>query len=323
MNYSLQITHRHLDFNLSIDPHAKSIHKTQSSIDQPPPTKKRKLNHNNGQTFQSTAPVIFELIITFAFKNAQPSTLHNLRLVCKDFHVLTSSISQQRLFQFSPIDLATVALINGLASTERIHRFRYINGIDYGLDGQYFVGSPGNTLESGRAIGMGPPRTQPSEYCCWSINEQTQCLELYRDVGYYQMAAWLIYLINNILDRQYVINGEVESLIVGEYDGIDNTVETDKAWLNKLSMDKDKDIIWVRDRITHQEIRLTNPYSRSNNVADFYEAINDKEWIEEHKDIVDMKKLMDAIPFCYNHDVIKYRVQGVGRIFVPFNARNC
>ena len=301
---ALQIKRRILKFDLSFNSNS-----SQTPIDQPPPLKKRKLNEEDAQTqdqsthlFQFSAPQIFDLITQFAFKNDSCSTLHSLRLVCKDFYALAASINQRRLFP--KIHPKIVALVNGLAATRRSIQFRYINGIDYGMDGQYYTGQEGDTLETGMAIWASiSPRTQPSLWNAWTINEEKQCLEWdgedLEDVG--QFSKWLVYLINNILDKEYVLSGSVKwkwdvddglsdtgTIIVYKIQEKDNVVIVEPGGyaLTEVSMEKENDRMWNQYRITNNS---------KSAVLKFCNAINDKEWIAAHKNIKSTEELFEAL----------------------------
>eukprot|EP01083_Nonionella_stella_P173921 601436_1 len=243
----------------------------------------------------------FEKVILFAFLNEQTSTLHYFRLISKNFYCLCATLNQNRLF--SRVDSKTVALINGLATSRRMIRYRFINGIDYGMDGQYYIDTDNfgqnytkyNTFYDGLPINSSqPPRTQPSLWMQWTFNEEKQCIEWDGGEKFYYYVEWLIYLINNILHSQYALCGNIQwkgqdpddtGEIIIENDG-QNIVKTvpEDIWNEDKSKSKEKNIIY--GGYTFSWIQIDETIGKS---------INDKTWIENHKTLTTYNELKEAL----------------------------
>jgi len=110
-----------------------------------------------------------------------------------------------------PVDDATYALLHGLATTRRMKRKL---GPEYGIDGEFYVGSTNDYGQDHTPDVVDynrPPSTQPSLWCQWLINDDRLSIEWDGGEKFYSYVEWLQYLIRNILDpRGYVLNGEVQ-----------------------------------------------------------------------------------------------------------------
>lgn len=82
-----------------------------------------------------------------------------------------------------------------------------------GVDGEYFVGGNGflgQDVDDSIVGYNAPPKTQPSLWCQWMIDDDGN---LVWDGGdkFYNYAEWLVYLIDNFIDPSgYICNGEIE-----------------------------------------------------------------------------------------------------------------
>ena len=82
-----------------------------------------------------------------------------------------------------------------------------------GVDGEYFVGGNGflgQDVDDSIVGYNAPPKTQPSLWCQWMIDDDGN---LVWDGGdkFYNYAEWLVYLIDNfIAPSGYICNGEIE-----------------------------------------------------------------------------------------------------------------
>eukprot|EP01084_Bolivina_argentea_P063793 116394_1 len=200
---SIQVKRRKLIFNLQFTEQSE-----EDNNDLKPITK---------HSLENIDYNLFEKILLFAFHNESSSKLHFIRLISKNLYFLCNKINQNRLF--SKVDFQTVSLINGLSESRRMIRYRYINGIDYGIDGQYFIDtndfgqnySKYNTFYDGLPIDSNqPPRTQPGLWMQWIFNEKKQCIEWNGGEKFYNYIHWLVYLINNILHPKYILFGEIK-----------------------------------------------------------------------------------------------------------------
>jgi len=109
-----------------------------------------------------------------------------------------------------PVDDETAKLLIGLARTRRMAR-----RVDkkYGVDGEFYVDGKGyagqgedpNIIDHNR-----PPRTQPSLWCQWELQEDHQTIQWDSGEKFYHYIEWIKYLIDKILKpRGYVVNGKV------------------------------------------------------------------------------------------------------------------
>ena len=106
-------------------------------------------------------------------------------------------------------------LINGLADTRRMKR----SGLDekYGIDGEFYWEDDGQCGQSrnpkfGKIVDYNsPPKTQPSLWLQWIVNDDKQTIEWDGGEKFYHYVDWIVYLIDKILKPNgYVLNGEVD-----------------------------------------------------------------------------------------------------------------
>ena len=224
---------------------------------------------------------LFAHIVFLAFYNDNPSVLHHLRTISKTFYFLCSSIKQENVF--TKVSKPVSSMLYGLSHTRRMLRCRFINSIDYGMDGQYYFDSNDfhnygqsdrkyKTFYQGKPLGYNRcGRTQPSLWLQWQFDEKTQTIAWDGQEKFYHYIEWLIYIINNLLHSNgYIIFGKVEwegeycgdkGMIIIENDGLNNVIikNTDNNNDNKenprrsdettrkledLSKLKKKNIIW-------------------------------------------------------------------------------
>ena len=122
-----------------------------------------------------------------------------------------------------PLDDETFNLVNGLATTRRMGR----KGLDskYGIEGEFYYDP--NTNDCGQEYDKSiinynmPPRTQPTLWLQWVVNDDRQTIEWDYGEKFYDYVEWIEYLIDKIYEpRGYKINGVV--FWEGE-DGISDT----------------------------------------------------------------------------------------------------
>jgi len=108
-----------------------------------------------------------------------------------------------------PLDNITYQLLLGLATTRRMKRA----GLDnkYGVEGEFYVKEDNENPDEGKLVDYNnPPKTQPSLYCQWEIQEDRQTIKWDGDEKFYSYIEWLSYIINKILKpKGYVLNGDV------------------------------------------------------------------------------------------------------------------
>ena len=77
----------------------------------------------------------------------------------------------------------------------------------YGVEGEFYVeDNDENVIDSGI-----PPKTQPGLWCQWTPTEDGKGLEWDDGEKFYEYEAWLVYIINKILEpKGYVVNGKVK-----------------------------------------------------------------------------------------------------------------
>jgi hypothetical protein len=119
-----------------------------------------------------------------------------------------------------PLDPITANLINGINRTRRMARdltklgFSIEESDGYGIDGEFYY--PPITTDFGQEHDESildynyPPRTQPGLWCHWYYNEQHQYIAWDDGEKFYEYIEWLEYLIHNILEPEYVLNGTVK-----------------------------------------------------------------------------------------------------------------
>ena len=102
------------------------------------------------------------------------------------------------------VDKETYKLLKGIADTRRIKRA----GLDkkYGVEGEFYF----KDEKTGVVNYNEPPRTQPSLYCQWIIQEDRKTIIWDDGEKFYNYVEWIEYLINSILQpRGYTVNGLV------------------------------------------------------------------------------------------------------------------
>ena len=184
---------------------------------------------------------IFQHILLFAIKDEQPKYLVLIALISRNTYYLSSKINQS-LF-FNKVDKSTANLVNHLQMTRRMMRSRYINGKDYGIDGQYFGDETRydgsgkyqwKTYYQGKPFRCNvPPRTQFIFFLRWTFDETNQTIVWDQGEKFYYYIEWLIYLINNIFHpRGYVLSGEIKWQ--GEYDNDFGVISIDDDGQNNV-----------------------------------------------------------------------------------------
>ena len=133
-----------------------------------------------------------------------------------------------------PVDKDTAKLLKGLAKTRRMKR----NVQGYGVEGEFYVkgkGFMGQDNDSTVIDSNDPPRTQPSLWCQWLLQDDNQTIKWDGGEKFYEYVDWIEYLINSVLvPKGYIVNGEVKwkgekSTDVGKIIIKDNSVETKKG----------------------------------------------------------------------------------------------
>jgi hypothetical protein len=87
-------------------------------------------------------------------------------------------------------------------------------GLDFGTDGEYFVGGggfAGQERDNSIVDYNCPPSTQPSLWCQWIPNEMGNEIEWDGGEKFYNYVEWLDYIIFNFLKKwEITTNGEIE-----------------------------------------------------------------------------------------------------------------
>ena len=122
-----------------------------------------------------------------------------------------------------PVDEETKKLLHGLNSTRRMKR--NVNKLAELLDISVekcieLYGDEGELYFSGY-IDMGqshtqditnynePPTSQPGLWCNWRLNEQNNTIEWDEMDKFYDFIEWLVYLVNILSNRGYILNGQI------------------------------------------------------------------------------------------------------------------
>lgn len=147
-------------------------------------------------------------------------------------------------FKFDkPLDQYTKRLINGLNQTRRVKRdltklgMTFKEAIEFGIEGEFFIegkGFMGQDRDASVLDNNTPPINQPGLWCNWCYNEKENCIEWDGCEKFYYYIPWIKYLIECVLEPNYILNGEVE--FVGE--------EEDDAGIIKI----ENNIITVIDK---------------------------------------------------------------------------
>jgi hypothetical protein len=107
------------------------------------------------------------------------------------------------------LDDETYNLLVGLAATRRMKR----NMLNYGVDGEFYVGSRENFGQNDDPTIVDrntPPRTQPGLWCQWVPTKDGMSIEWDGNEKFYYYTEWIKYLIKSILGpRGYILNGTV------------------------------------------------------------------------------------------------------------------
>lgn len=109
------------------------------------------------------------------------------------------------------VDDDTLALLVGLASTRRMKR--KVDPV-YGVEGEFYIqgkGFAGQDHDPNIVDYNEPPRTQPSLWCQWLIDESdSQTISWDGGEKFYHYIEWIEYLIDKVLaPRSYKVSGEV------------------------------------------------------------------------------------------------------------------
>ena len=117
-----------------------------------------------------------------------------------------------------PLDLDTHGFLVKLNETRRMLRdsakLKAKTGIDYGIDGEFFVNGDGfagqddddTVLDHNR-----PPRTQPGLWCQWRPNDNGTGIAWDGGEKFYNYIAWIEYIINKVLKpKGYELTGCVQ-----------------------------------------------------------------------------------------------------------------
>jgi hypothetical protein len=108
------------------------------------------------------------------------------------------------------VDEETAKLLKGLANTRRMKR----NVQGFGVEGEFYVdgkrfarqGEEDNILNYNA-----PPKTQPSLWCHWLLQDDNKTIEWDGGEKFYEYIEWMEYLIKTILKpRGYSVSGEVK-----------------------------------------------------------------------------------------------------------------
>lgn len=109
------------------------------------------------------------------------------------------------------VDDETLAILLGLANTRRVKR-----KVDakYGVEGEFYFkgdGFLGQDRDSTVVDYNSPPRTQPSLWCQWAIDESDrQTIQWDGGEKFYCYVEWIEYILNKVLlPRGYKLTGQV------------------------------------------------------------------------------------------------------------------
>lgn len=110
-----------------------------------------------------------------------------------------------------PVDDDTLKLLVGLNQTRRMKR-----RVDpkYGVDGEFYIDGKGwmGQDEDSTIVNFNiPPRTQPSLWCQWQIDENDrQTISWDGGEKFYSYVEWIDYIAKKVLaPRGYKVSGEV------------------------------------------------------------------------------------------------------------------
>ena len=122
-----------------------------------------------------------------------------------------------------PVDEETKKLLKGLASTRRMRRdveilAKRLN-IDmkkcielYGEEGEFYFHDDnvyGQTKTEDIITYNDPPKSQPGLWCQWILDENINSLVWDEQDKFYEFEEWMIYLVNILSKRNYILNGEI------------------------------------------------------------------------------------------------------------------
>ena len=114
---------------------------------------------------------------------------------------------------------------NDLIKKEDPYWEKYCFKGDLGIEGEYYIKNENHNYKMTPSIMdfNEPPKTQPSLWCQWIINEDG---DLCWDGGekFYNYIEWLRYLIDNFFIKEnLILNGKID--FQGEYDDDKGTIE--------------------------------------------------------------------------------------------------
>jgi len=139
-----------------------------------------------------------------------------------------------------PVDEETAKLLKGLANSRRMKR----NIKGYGVEGEFYVEDVEtedfwNKERDPNIVDYNtPPRTQPSLWCQWLLQEDDQTIAWDGNEKFYEYVEWIRYIIDRILQpRGYVVNGRVYWYGEGRHDNglisvVDNKVSVRRGKLS-------------------------------------------------------------------------------------------
>lgn len=275
---------------------------------------------------------IFGFIICLSYYNDNPLVLHQLSLISKTFYYLCSAVKQEKIF--TKVSAQVTRMLHGLQKTRRMCRCRFINSIDYGIDGQYFVDQDEfknyETCDKYSSFYYGKPlqynyspRTQPSLYLKWEFDQENQTIKFDPlSEKFYKYHEWLIYLVNHFLHPNgYIIFGQINwqgennddfGTILFENDGLNNMLvstheENDRCSpekvikLQTLSQLKRKNIMW-KDEFEKVDIGKDFGPKVKNLVSLYFDKINDKLFIESNKELHHKQDLLKTLQVSNSDD---------------------
>ena len=122
-----------------------------------------------------------------------------------------------------PVDNLTIKWLNGLCSTRRMKRcvkkLAMRLGISeeecinkYGQDAKHYfeMGPNSGQTHSDDIINYNhPPADQPGLWCNWGLGEDMESIVWTGAEKFYEYIAWMGYIVTELEERGYIMNGEI------------------------------------------------------------------------------------------------------------------
>ena len=111
-----------------------------------------------------------------------------------------------------PVPQNVKDILKGLSTTRRMKRNV---GPEYGVEGEFYFGDEdiltANKADTNIIDFNRPPKTQPSLWCDWELQDDDQTIEWNGSEKFYAYVEWIYYIINAVLKpNKIILNGKVE-----------------------------------------------------------------------------------------------------------------